>query len=496
METPIYSLKDVEFTYSETEKNGIHGISIDIEKGKTILVCGESGCGKSTLLRVLNGLIPNYFEGKLEGQVLFDGKAIKDYTTRQLAEKVGTVFQNPKSQFFTLDSESEIVFGCENLGIEPNEIKLRTKKAIRDLHAEKLLGRDLFAMSGGEKQKIACCAVAAMGPDVILLDEPSSNLDNESIKELKKVLGTWKAEGKTIIIVEHRLQYVMDCADRVLYMKDGKIVKDCGVEEFKRSSPEDIELMGLRMTKYKCEETISDENNEKKESIVLDKYIYFYPKNGTPSLDISHVEFPENEIIAVVGNNGAGKSTFGDALCGLIPVKNAGCMYKNKVYRPRKMRGVAYKIFQDVNNQLFCESILNEMSLGITKKFQKTDSYKETVKTTLEKLNIYKKRQEHPMSLSGGEKQRTAIATALVQDKEIFVFDEPTSGLDLKNMKAVCEVLKKLKDKGKSVFVITHDPELIFRCCTYAVFFKDSQIQWMSSMNKETVVKLEEFFSA
>lgn len=495
MEAALYSLKNVDFTYGETEKNGIHNITLDIEKGQTILVCGESGCGKSTLLRALNGLIPNYFEGKMKGQVNFEGKDIKEYTIRQLAEKIGTVFQNPKSQFFTLDSESEIVFGCENLGIEPDEIALRSEKAVRDLHAEKLLGRDLFAMSGGEKQKIACCAVAAMCPEVILMDEPSSNLDNESIKEMKKVLSTWKKEGKTIIIVEHRLQYVMDCADRVLYMKDGKIVKDCPADEFKKISSADIETMGLRMTKYKAEVRTPSKNKGGKDGIVLDQYVYFYPKNDLPSLDIPHAEFPENEIIAVVGNNGAGKSTFGDALCGLIRMKNAECRYKGKEYRLKKMRTVAYKIFQDVNNQLFCESILNEMSLGISKKIQKTGSYKETVKHVLEIFNLYKKREEHPMSLSGGEKQRTAIATAIVQNKEIFVFDEPTSGLDLRNMKAVCEVLNNLKESGKSVFVITHDPELIFRCCTYVVFLKDSQIQWKSYMNRESVEKLEEFFS-
>nr|MCR5755053.1 ATP-binding cassette domain-containing protein [Acetatifactor sp.] len=228
---------------------------------------------------------------------------------------------------------------------------------------------------------------------------------------------------------------------------------------------------------------------------ILDQYVYFYPKNDLPSLDIPHAEFPENEIIAVLGNNGAGKSTFGDALCGLIRMKNAKCRYKGKEYRSQKMRTIAYKIFQDVNNQLFCESILKEMSLGISKKIQKTDSHKDTVKRVLEIFNLYKKRKEHPMSLSGGEKQRTAIATAIVQNKEIFVFDEPTSGLDLRNMKAVCEVLNNLKERGKSVFVITHDPELVFRCCTYVVFLKDSQIQWMSYMNSESVEKLEKFFS-
>jgi energy-coupling factor transport system ATP-binding protein len=159
------------------------------------------------------------------------------------------------------------------------------------------------------------------------------------------------------------------------------------------------------------------------------------------------------------------------------------------------MRSLSYKIFQDVNNQLFSESVKNEMSLGISKKIQKTDAYKENVKGTLESFNLYKKRGEHPMSLSGGEKQRTAIATAVVQSKDILVFDEPTSGLDLKNMKAVCEVLNKLKESGKSIFVITHDPELIFRCCTYVAFLEDSRIQWTSYMNRETVRKLEAFFN-
>ena len=189
------------------------------------MICGESGCGKTTFTRLINGLIPHYYEGTLTGQTIVEGIDVKNVSLYALSGVVGSVFQNPRTQFFTVDTTSEIAFGCENLAIDADEINLRIEKTVGALKIEDLLNRSLFALSGGEKQKIACASVSAMEPDILFTGRAIFNLDIKSIRELKDVLRKWKAPGKTIVIAEHRLYYLMDIADRVLYMQGGQIKK-------------------------------------------------------------------------------------------------------------------------------------------------------------------------------------------------------------------------------------------------------------------------------
>ena len=217
----MIEFKDVSFQYEQGSSKGkIKNINLTIHDGEVVLICGESGCGKTTLTRLINGLIPHYYEGTLTGQTIVEGIDVKNVSLYALSGVVGSVFQNPRTQFFKVDTTSEIAFGCENLAIDAGKINLRIKKTVDSLRIEDLLNRSLFALSGGEKQKIACASVSAMEPNIFVLDEPSSNLDIKSIRELKNVLREWKAQGKTIVIAEHRLYYLMDIADRVLYMQD------------------------------------------------------------------------------------------------------------------------------------------------------------------------------------------------------------------------------------------------------------------------------------
>ena len=231
MET-IVDIRNVTHKYKGAGEDSLEGVSLSVKKGEALLLCGASGCGKTSMIRLINGLILHYYHGEMTGEVFVKDIDISKVELYDLAGIVGTVFQNPRSQFFSVDTDGEIVFGPENIGLAPEEILERKDAIVDQMDLKRLLGRSIFELSGGEKQRIACASVAALLPEIILLDEPSSNLDFEAIRNLQKIISVWKDQGKTIIISEHRLWYLKDLVDRVIYMKDGRIEKEWSKEEF------------------------------------------------------------------------------------------------------------------------------------------------------------------------------------------------------------------------------------------------------------------------
>ena len=219
----MIQLENVNFTYNNSDKGALKDVSITIGSGECVLLCGESGCGKTTITRMLNGLIPHFYEGEMHGKVTVCGMDVQKEEIYNISQKVGSVFQNPRSQFFCMDTTSEIAFGCENLGLPEKEIRERMNVVADQLEMDLLLDRDIFQLSGGEKQRVACASVSAMMPEVFVLDEPTSNLDIKSIEKLKQILSFWKDQGKTIVIAEHRLNWLQEVCDRVIYLKDGKV---------------------------------------------------------------------------------------------------------------------------------------------------------------------------------------------------------------------------------------------------------------------------------
>ena len=197
--------KNVSFRYKNGDAGALNGLDLAVNEGECELLCGSSGCGKTTVTRLLNGLIPHYYEGELAGGVTVSGRSVSDTAIEDLAGTVGSVFQNPRSQFFCVDTTAEIAFGCENMGLPEDEIRGRISHTVADMRIEKLLDRSIFNLSGGEKQKIACAGVSAMQPQLIVLDEPTSNLDLDAIAELRGIIRHWKEQGKTVVIAEHRL---------------------------------------------------------------------------------------------------------------------------------------------------------------------------------------------------------------------------------------------------------------------------------------------------
>lgn len=242
----MIEFQNVSFSYPDSGDGGLKHIDLTIPDGQCVVLCGRSGCGKTTLTRLINGLIPQFFAGELTGRVLLDGEDLAELPLYRIAEKVGSVFENPRTQFFNVDTDSEIAFGMENEAVPQEKLKRRVAEAANALGIEGLLGRNIFALSGGEKQKIAFASVYAMNPQVYLLDEPSSNLDMTAIGELREHLRLIKSQGKTVIVAEHRLYYLMDVSDRVIYLENGSIAGDWTPEQLRALPLEARRRMGLR----------------------------------------------------------------------------------------------------------------------------------------------------------------------------------------------------------------------------------------------------------
>ena len=462
----MIEIKKVSFQHENAEKPSLKNVSLTIAEGECVLLCGESGSGKTTVTRLINGLIPHFYEGKMEGCAMVNGLNVTEAELYDTARIVGSVFQNPRSQFFCVDTTSELAFGCENMGMPEDEILSRVDEAARELNIEKLLGRSIFELSGGEKQKISCASVSALRPEVMVLDEPTSNLDVHAIEELKQTLLGWKTEGKTIVIAEHRLSWLCDLCDRVICMKDGQVAFDLSMQAFAQYSTEQLHQMGLRSLR---DEKIAPVQNSVPETETMQLQNFYFSYDGTPVLNIPHLSLPLDGIIALVGPNGAGKSTFSRCLCGLEKKFKGQVKINGQLWKNRQLLKNCYMVMQDVNHQLFCETVADEVQLGMR------SENSSDVERVLEMLDLSHLRERHPMSLSGGQKQRVAIASAILAGKEILIFDEPTSGLDFRHMEQTAALLSSLKG-NQTVLIVTHDPELIQRCCDHIVCIENGTV--------------------
>ena len=428
------------------------GINLKIHKGECLLLAGESGSGKTTLTKLINGLIPHFYScGQLDGGVCIQGVPLAETCMYKLAEKIGNVFQNPKSQFFYTDTSSEIAFGLENRGVPPEKIRQRIATTANELGIENLLGRNIFKLSGGEKQSIAFASAYAGEPEIYVLDEPSSNLDNASVERLKELLHYIKAQGKTVIIAEHRLNYLRSAIDRVVYLKDGRIMQEFTVAQFRTLTERERISMGLRTLKEtqitipKCTDLKGELRIERIISPYKEEEISFGANSGN--------------VIGIVGKNGAGKTTLCKIICGLLKEQSGRVIYQGKKLTRRQRQRLCAMVMQDVNHQLFTDSIVEECELAAP------DASKEKIDKLLQGFDLLPYKEVHPAVLSGGQRQRLAVCQAVLSGKKVVIFDEPTSGLDYKHMMQTGEIIQKLSREGYIVLVITHDYEFLNLVC-------------------------------
>lgn len=480
----MVTLEDVCFEYASEsaalleapipERDGdgrLDHVSLRIQPGEFVLLTGPSGCGKTTLLRLINGLIPHYYPGRLTGTIRVNGESLAGRSLDEIAAASGTVFQNPRTQFFNVDTTSELAFACENRGMAEAEILKRIEETTARFHIEKLIDRNIFHLSGGEKQKIACASVDVARPAVILLDEPSANLDFEATMQLRALIQIWRDAGKTIVAAEHRLDYLWDLIDRAVVLEAGRIVQVLDRAACDRLAAGGDGTTGLRTMRLISPRAVAlpavlpEENCLTLQNFHFDYRSGFFERRHSarkPVLAVNELHIAVGRITALVGANGAGKTTFLHCLCGLERRCKGVMHYRGRSFGRRQRQQTIFLVMQDADHQLFAESVLEEVCLGLP---ARASAPNERAAAILESVDLLPYRDKHPMSLSGGQKQRLAVACAIASEREILLFDEPTSGLDDRHMRQMAALMTRLKAMGKTIIVATHDAEWMQVCC-------------------------------
>ncbi|MBF0714148.1 ABC transporter ATP-binding protein [Gemella sp. GH3] len=458
----MIDFKSFNYKYDNSEQMNIEDLTLNIQKGECILITGNSGCGKTSLLRILNGLAPHYYSGGFSGEFRIANLGIGD-SISEFSKIVGSVFQNPKNQFFHLDSTSELAFSMENFGFTPQEILSKIKFISQKFNAENLLDRNILELSGGEKQKLAFMASMMLDADIYVLDEITSNLDLKSIKLIADIIKVLKDNGKTIVIAEHRIYYLRDIVDRMYILKEGKLLHHVDKYQLKDFDGTHCHTRQLDLKKVVIKE--KEQKNYKKDYLILENVSY-----KVNNKDIVHKRetFSTGNVYAIIGENGCGKTTFANVISGFVKHKG-NIILDGQVINKNNLLKNCFQVMQDVNYQLFTNSVVNELKLGC-KDFDNFDY-------VIDKLNIRNILDRHPNTLSGGEKQRVVIASAILSEKKILIFDEPTSGLDYKNMIYLSNLIRNVsKENDVVIFVITHDYEFLCNVADSVLMFDTNGI--------------------
>lgn len=461
----MLEFKDVSFTYKNSNNKVLDRVNFKINKGECILLTGVSGSGKSTLIHLMNGLIPTLYEGKLEGEILFKNKDLKDIESYDISKNIGYVSQDPRGHFFTTNTTSELVFSMENYGIPLNEMKKKYSELVNLLELEKLVDKNIIYISSGERQKIAIGCSLSLEPEIIILDEPSSNLDFHMTKKLKQLIEKLKTKGYTIIIAEHRMYYIQNLIDRVFVINNGKVIEKT-ISDLKSNNEvplRSLDIFNLELENISCKnkELLMEINNITYKNILTNITTTVY----------------KGDVIGLIGKNGVGKTTLLRLLSNIMKPN------KGKIVG----KVVPFLVMQDMDYQFFTESVESEM------KFGSADNDLEKINSLLMKLGLTEFKDKIPFELSGGQKQRLLIAISALANVNLLMFDEPTSGLDYVNMTKVSGILKDLS-KNSALIVATHDIEFLYKTCNRVVYLDDKVIKEDFYLNLENKKKVNNIF--
>ena len=507
------SIDSVSYAYT-TGAQVLTDVSLAPAAGSLTLVCGASGSGKSTLVRLVNGLVPHFHHGRRDGEVLVEGREVADTPIEQMGRVTATVFQDPATQFFTTTVADELAFAPQNYQVPAQEIRRRRLRAVEELGIEDLLGRDLKGLSGGQLQKVACAQALVQDTPVVLLDEPTSNLDPRAIEDVRAAVARLRELGRTVVVAEHRVYFLEGLADEVVLMQDGRVARRMSGADF-YAMGEERRSLGLRTLerpelRVPVTPVAALRDGGPGDGRTVPGADGAVPGTGaapgvragvapgTGGADVPGTgDMPGAGAAARPAGPGEGRTGGAQggqgllvedlvverggrrildiaslrfpagAITGVTGVNGIGkTTLARAVCRLQRARrgarvtldgqelrhGQAFLVMQDVHRQLFAESVSQEASAP-----------------QLERLDLAGLAERHPLSLSGGQKQRLVIATAVDQDARVIVLDEPTSGVDYRHLLTIAAELRSLADEGRVVVVISHDIEFLNECADHVI---------------------------
>ena len=465
-DTPILEIQNAVYTYDGEGLPVWKDLSCQFHRGKIHAVSGPSGCGKSSVLYLLNGMIPHMIEGKLEGRVLLEGQDITEQKPRNRCDKIGLVMQSPESQFCTFTVEEELAFGMESLCLEPEEMQKRIRRTLEYVGMSGYEKMDLNWLSGGQKQKAAIASILVMEPEILLLDEPTANLDPASRTEIFQLIARLSKEaGKTIILVEHNLEEMMEHVDYLLVLdQNGRVLSDEPVKDAKS-------LVTHNRRTEACGKRQPDAVPNSKEAILETSRLRFaYPqsKREDPAgkLILDGLDFVVNrqDFLAIVGENGVGKSTL-IRLIFQIYSQDEGTvsLYGKPIeqYKKKELYKQIGLVFQNPEEQFITNRVQDEMMFSLKKTKLSHQEKEERVQEMLKRFHLEKDRDKSPFVLSQGQKRRLSVATMLLTEQKILFLDEPTYGQDFENRHELMKDMQKLNENGITIVMITHDLSLV-----------------------------------
>ncbi len=515
MSETIIEFKNFGFQYKAQAKPTLYDIDFAVSKGEKVLIAGPSGCGKSTLVHCINGLIPFSYKGDMTGSATINGKEIRKLSLFKIARTVGTVLQDSDSQFVGMTVAEDIAFALENDCIPQKEMKDRVQKVADMVNIGDFMSHAPSEVSGGQKQRVSLAGVMVDDVDVLLFDEPLANLDPATGKQAIELIDEiQKKTGAAVIIVEHRVEDVLHrYVDRVVLMNEGRIVtdttpdkllaghflRDCGVREplyvtaleyagvsaSEDKHPWNLESMVIdakdtELVRRWYKDTPLAVDNRDRDVLMSVKDITFsYEKNKKTVLDNISLDIYKGEMLAIVGTNGAGKTTFSKVVCGFEKPASGSITFGGQDFLPKSIKEradhVGY-VLQNPNQMISQVMIYDEVAFGLRNRKVPEDEIQKKVEEALKVCGLWKMRNWPVSALSFGQKKRVTIAAILSMGPEMIILDEPTAGQDYRHYTDIMEFLKKLRDSGITIVMITHDMHLMLEYADRAVVFSHGRI--------------------
>ncbi|WP_234118640.1 ABC transporter ATP-binding protein [Clostridium hydrogenum] len=497
-------VKNLSYSYPDEEKATIKDINLQIKKGEILFLCGKSGSGKSTLSRCFTGAVPNFYGGTISGEVTINNKGLEELTDRERAELITMVFQDPEKQILMDKVLREIAFGIENIGIERSIIKRRVIETMQFCNILNLKDRFIKTLSGGEKQKVSIASALVYMPKCIVFDEPTSQLDPAASEEIVNLIRKINQElGITIIVIEQRTDKFFEIADRIAVMDKGSIIF-CGSksdmyentsDEVNRFLPSFLkaarvlninempnsfrELRG-NLSKYNIAYSCTENLIKESKSIIdIKKLVCKYDE--MKAVDDINLNIRQGSFNGIIGANGAGKSTLMKAIMGFTQYKGSIKICGEEVKKLKRLGIKIGYVSQNPNDYLSKDTVYEELKFTLNNYGLKDEKL---IDDTLKALDIYKLKLKNPRDLSGGEKQRAAIASVLVLKPEILILDEPTRGLDEEAKDRLGGILKSLNDSRGTILMITHDMDFAAKFCDNFILMFEGKVIAEGSKNR------------